>query len=271
MACEDEEVMHLETQQETTETLQGGFEWVLLSENKNLQESVNQFSLASQTAKGSSLLDDVDFERALTRFDEVQQMTHYTFVMKGEGHSMRRFLLRENLDGEFWGHVLEFEFDKETITSYEQLLGMENFSGTHRLLRLDGTVLREIQMVDGKSVTEKGGANETITSRCSETTTDWYNCSTSPSTSWTCSYTHTTIGYSCSYLPGGSGGNVGSANDSDALMGLDTIGFDGVVSGGYNGNDDPTWTSEEEDIILIPSCLSFEYANGNLVKAAGVF
>ena len=155
-SCEREEVVPVEIEQlEESSVLPGGFEIVQFTDLGNYKKAVDQLASEFPESKGGSILDEVDFGSALKRYDEESGITHYSFSMKSGPNTFRNFLLRENTQGDIWGHILEFEVNAESNVIYESRPDLEEFNGWFKLLRLDGTVLVEDQLVAGKSTAKK--------------------------------------------------------------------------------------------------------------------
>ncbi len=155
MGCEQQEIVEPEIQEESQEELAT---IVLLNESKHLQGLVNGLPspVTPVNGRSHSLLDDVDFERAIKSINPETGNTHYAFSMSSEDElTMRKFILSENSEGEISGHVFEYEFDPNWYSEQDSFPGLHTYNGYFRVIDLDRNVLAENVMVEGSSVSEE--------------------------------------------------------------------------------------------------------------------
>ncbi len=151
IGCEQQEIVEPEIQEEVPTI-------VLLHESTHLQGLVRDFSLSITPINGRShsLVDDVDFERAIKSINPETGVTHYSFLMSSEdGLILRRFILSENSEGEIFGHVFEYEVDADWYAQQDSFPGLHQYHGYFRVIDLDRNVLAENVMVEGSSVSEE--------------------------------------------------------------------------------------------------------------------
>jgi len=182
-------------------------EVIFLEDNIHLQNLVNQINVSTINGRSNSLLDDVDFNKAIVTVDEESGLTSYTFSMFTENRAaLRKFILAENQQQQIEGYVYEYELDVDWYNSLDSFPGWDQYNGYFRILNLDGDVFAENTIVDGESL-----FNNNTNGR-----TSGYTCITyTVRVGWIC------VGGGCSpkyetvtdcFLNATSGGGGGSSN-----------------------------------------------------------
>ena len=110
----------------------------------------------SMNGRSNSILDEVDFERAMKRFNPETGNTHYSFSMHSDsGLTLRKFILSENSENEISGHIFEYEVDADWLAEVEIFPGWHQYNGYFRILDLDGEVIAENEIISGSSVSKE--------------------------------------------------------------------------------------------------------------------
>ena len=208
-------------------------EVVLLTEDNRLQNLVGKINQqGSMNGRSNSILDEVNFERAMKRFNPETGNTHYSFSMHSDsGLTLRKFILSENSENEISGHVFEYEVDADWLAEIEIFPGWHQYNGYFRILDLDEEVIAENEIVAGSSVSKES--------------------SNGRSSGYTCITTIRLIGWvgahpdymgaryetitTCFSSRGGNQGNETSQGDSENIgveMGPTDIPIDGNGGGG---------------------------------------
>lgn len=165
-----------------------------LSSSKELQDVLDRFRKEASNGRVISFLDSVDFSRANRRFDEKTQITYYDFAVYNVRNLVySKFILRVNIDGDFYGTLIENEFDQLWLSQYDSFPGWDQFTGTLRMYNIDGTVMAENQMVNGQSTEEQNTNGKLGGYTCVSSTVDWYTCSSG------CHYDYTEITTTCGW------------------------------------------------------------------------
>ncbi|REE01304.1 hypothetical protein [Marinoscillum furvescens] len=152
------------------ENQKGLVEVVLLTESKHLQGLVHELELSSppHARYSSSLLDAVDFDRAVKSINPETGNTHYSFSMTDDnGFILRKFILTENQVNEVVGSVFEYEMDAEWYAEYDSFPGMDKYTGYFRILDLEGNVIAKNKMVNGTSEAKESTSGRTSGMTCS--------------------------------------------------------------------------------------------------------
>ena len=83
----------------------------------------------SMNGRSNSFLDEVNFERAMKRFNPETGNTHYSFSMHSDsGLTLRKFILSENSENEISGHVFEYEVDADWLAEVEIFPGWHHYT-----------------------------------------------------------------------------------------------------------------------------------------------
>ena len=147
-------------------------EVVLLTEDSRLQNLVGKINQqGSMNGRSNSFLDEVNFERAMKRFNPETGNTHYSFSMHSDsGLTLRKFILSENSENEISGHVFEYEVDADWLAEVEIFPGWHQYNGYFRILDLDGEVIAENEIVAGSSVSKESSNGRSSGYICITTT-----------------------------------------------------------------------------------------------------
>jgi hypothetical protein len=148
-----------------------------LGNSIHLQNLVEEVSNNIQSnGRSYSLLNEVSFEKAWKRHDPETGITRYSFSMQSspDNYVFRSFVLSEK-DNQINGHVFEYEVDKEWLEGYGIFPGWDKYNGYFRLLNLDGEVLTENEIVDGRSTSNTTTFGRSSDSYCITYTTQVCN------------------------------------------------------------------------------------------------
>ena len=125
----------------------------------------------SMNGRSNSFLDEVNFERAMKRFNPETGNTHYSFSMHSDsGLTLRKFILSENSENEISGHVFEYEVDADWLAEIEIFPGWHQYNGYFRILDLDGEVIAENEIISGSSVSKESSNGRSSGYICITTT-----------------------------------------------------------------------------------------------------
>jgi hypothetical protein len=140
---------------------------VLLHEDENLQSLVDRINQASSTSgRSNALLSDVNFEQAMKSTDPHTGTVKHSFAMHSDnGLIMRKFILSKTINQELIGHVYVYEVDLDWLVNRGSFPGWHKYNGSFKVLDLEGAVIVENQIMDGKSITTdtKNGRGSGIT------------------------------------------------------------------------------------------------------------
>ncbi|WP_343486386.1 hypothetical protein [Allomuricauda sp. d1] len=266
LACEQEET--ISPDEGIHDIATSSSKVIFLSADTELQNSVKKLSnKVIETNKGASMLDDVDFDRALKRYDAALKITYYTFSMKPDELTTRKFVLRQSDNGNILGHAFEFEVDADWLNEQEVFPGWHQYTGWLRILELDGNVLSENRVENGQVAGTKNGKQQASRSGpvCERTYTNWYSCSRFASDpNWHCESEpyRTTVSTECTWesmshdgmLPGGGHNKVG----------LESIDFSEWEQTQLNAVED----NVINNLTGVPLCVynKLKSLNGNLFK-----
>ena len=159
-------------QDQAIEPEQPNVEIVLLTENSHLQNLMGKINQqGSMNGRSNSILDEVNFERAMKRFNPETGNTHYSFSMHSDsGLTLHKFILSENSENEISGHVFEYEVDADWLAEVEIFPGWHQYNGYFRILDLDEEVIAENEIVAGSSVSKESSNGRSSRYICITTT-----------------------------------------------------------------------------------------------------
>jgi hypothetical protein len=229
-------------QDQTIAPEQLNIEVVLLTDNDHLRTLVSLFNQeATINGRSSSILAEVDFERAIKKHNAQTGNTHYSFSMHSDdGLIVRKFILSENSEGEITGHIFEYEVDAGWLSEIEEFPGWDQYNGFFRILDLAGTVIAENRMIAGSSVnTDKKSGRGSGASCVTYTQLIGYIC-----VGGSCTPKYETI-TTCFSADGGSGGNETSQGGDTEGVGVEMGPTDMPIDGNGGGGGGSSFNSAE--------------------------
>jgi hypothetical protein len=209
-------------------------EVVLLAENDHLQNLVSNLNQEYSTnGRTTSILDEVNFERAIKKRNAERGNTHYSFSMSSDdGLTIRKFIISESNEHTISRHIFEYEVDAGWLSDIEEFPGWDRYNGFFRILDLEGTVIAENKIIAGSSInTDKKSGRGSGASCITYTQLIGYIC-----VGGSCSPKYETI-TTCFSSGDGSGGNETSEGNPEGVgveMGPTDIPIDG--NGGGNSS-----------------------------------
>ena len=169
--------------------------------------------------RSNSILDEVNFERAVKRFNPETGNTHYSFSMHSDsGLTLRKFILSENSENEISGHVFEYEVDAYWLAEVEIFPRWDYYTGYFRVISLQGEVISESGIINGSSVNNESIGGRTSGQICSTTTTLICKYLTSDPDNKICYYETETNCVSFRDSGGGGGGSSRQRHESPQYM-----------------------------------------------------
>lgn len=211
-------------------------EFLLLSENPHLQKIVSQFTSTPQPkGKSSSLFSEIDFEHAVKRDNPEIGITHYSFSFITDDHlTMKKFIISENENYELIGRVFVYEIDTDWLAEVGEFSGWHQYNGYFKILNMDGEVIAENTILEGKSVDNEPENGRSSGTTC--TTTTWQICTSVGGQIIGCYYETET---NCVSI-GGTGGGFPNWDDNDPYggnggMGMETISLQDIRENGGEG------------------------------------
>ena len=126
---------------------------IYLKDNKQLQHLVNRFIAPHEGGRSNHVVNNIDFTEAIQTIDESKDLTCYSFHMDSRKRAVhRKFILTEDKYAQIAGYIYEYELDATWYNMLEQFPGWDHYNGYFRVINMDGLVLFENTIVDGKSV-----------------------------------------------------------------------------------------------------------------------
>jgi hypothetical protein len=219
-------------QGQTIKPILSNMEVVLLEENDHLQHLVRKLNQGSSiNGRTNSLLDEVNFERAIKKHSTERGNTHYSFAMQSDnGLTIRKFILSENNEHKISRHIFEYEVDAVWLSENAEFPGWDQYNGFFRILDLEEIVIAENKIIAGASINaEHKSGRSSGTSCITYTQLIGYIC-----VGGSCSPKYETI-TTCFSSGGGSGGNETSQENPESIgveMGPTDMPIDGNGGGG---------------------------------------